>query len=211
MAAQGTAGRGMRRDDRDADFVFASLDLVNLHPFGKREQRIAFHHDLVSLSTQSDEFFWRAVYHPFSLSHQPHLFPDSPKSGILAQSLNKFELEKALHSQIRTKKLVRICECILQNFHWKVRRRKLQAYQPVYQVAKGDLATIIWKHESRFSIKKPYTSSTFLRKPVTNEPQSRGEQCWRSSGEKNLIPLEKLVAQQKLFWRHGKLRKVCPI
>ena len=72
----------MRRDDRDADFVFASLDLVNLHPFGKREQRIAFHHDLVSLSTQSDEFFWRAVYHPFSLSHQPHPFTDSPKSAM---------------------------------------------------------------------------------------------------------------------------------
>jgi len=72
----------MRRDDRDADFVFASLDLVNLHPFGKREQRIAFHHDLVSLSTQSDEFFWSAVYHPSSLSHQPHPFPDSPKSAM---------------------------------------------------------------------------------------------------------------------------------
>jgi hypothetical protein len=50
VTAQGTAGRGMRRDDRDADFVFASLDLVNLHPF--------------------------------SLSHQPHLFPDSPKSAM---------------------------------------------------------------------------------------------------------------------------------
>src|SRR6266487_3876997 len=82
VTAQGTAGGGMRRDDRDADFVFASLDLVNLHPFGKREQRIAFHHDLVSLSTQSDEFFWRAVYHPFSLSHQPHPFTDSPKSAM---------------------------------------------------------------------------------------------------------------------------------
>ncbi len=82
VTAQGTAGRGMRRDDRDAYFVFASLDLVNLHPFGKREQRIAFHHDLVSLSTQSDEFFWRAVYHPFSLSHQPHQFTDSPKSAM---------------------------------------------------------------------------------------------------------------------------------
>ena len=82
VTAQGTAGRGMRRDDRDADFVFASLDLVNLHPFGKREQRIAFHHDLVSLSTQSDEFFWRAVYHPFSLSYQPQQFTDSPKSAM---------------------------------------------------------------------------------------------------------------------------------
>jgi predicted kinase len=82
VTAQGTAGRGMRRDDRDTDFVFASLDLVNLHPFGKREQRIAFHYDLVSLSTQSDEFFWRAVYHPFSLSHQPHQFTDSPKSAM---------------------------------------------------------------------------------------------------------------------------------
>ena len=82
LTAQGTAGRGMRRDDRDAYFVFASLDLVNLHPLGKREQRIAFHHDLVSLSTQSDEFFWRAVYHPFSLSHQPHQFTDSPKSAM---------------------------------------------------------------------------------------------------------------------------------
>jgi hypothetical protein len=76
----------MRRDDRDADFVFASLDLVNLHPFGKREQRIAFHHHLVSLSTQSDEFFWRAVYHPFSLSSQPHQFIDSPKSLQVAKS-----------------------------------------------------------------------------------------------------------------------------
>ena len=27
-------------------------------------------HDLVSLSTQSDEFFWRAVYHTFSRFHQ---------------------------------------------------------------------------------------------------------------------------------------------
>jgi len=82
VTAQGTAGGGMRRDDRDAYFVLAGLDLVNLHPLGKREQRIAFHHDLVSLSTQSDEFFWRAVYHPFSLSHQPHPFTDSPKSAM---------------------------------------------------------------------------------------------------------------------------------
>jgi hypothetical protein len=74
VTAQVTAGGGMRRDDRDAYFVLAGLDLVNLHPFGKREQRIVFHHDLVSLSTQSDEFFWCAVYHPFSLSHQPHPF-----------------------------------------------------------------------------------------------------------------------------------------
>ena len=75
VTTQGTAGRGMRRDDCDADLVLAGLDLVNLHPFGKREQRIAFHHDLVSLSTQSDEFFWRAVHHPFSLFHQSHPSP----------------------------------------------------------------------------------------------------------------------------------------
>src|SRR5215467_15609480 len=75
VRAQGAARCGMRRDDRDAYFVFAGLDLVNLHPFGKRKQRMAFHHDLVALSTPSDEFFWRAVYHPFSFSHQPHPFP----------------------------------------------------------------------------------------------------------------------------------------
>ncbi len=68
VTAQGTARRGIRRDDRDAYFVFAGLDLVDLHPFGKGEQRIAFHHDLVSLTKQSDEFFWKVVYLPFSLS-----------------------------------------------------------------------------------------------------------------------------------------------
>jgi hypothetical protein len=75
VRAQGTAAGGMRRDDRDVHLIFAYLDLVNLHPFGKREQGIAFHHDLVSLSIQPDEFFWRAVYHPFSPSHQSHPFP----------------------------------------------------------------------------------------------------------------------------------------
>ncbi len=68
VTAQGTARRGMRRDDRDAYFVFAGLDLVDLHPFGKGEQRIAFHHGLVSLAKQSDEFFWKEVYLTFSLS-----------------------------------------------------------------------------------------------------------------------------------------------
>jgi hypothetical protein len=29
--AQGTARRGMRRDDRDADFILVGLDLINLH------------------------------------------------------------------------------------------------------------------------------------------------------------------------------------
>jgi hypothetical protein len=74
LTAEGTTGGGMRRDDRDTDLVFAGLDLVNLHPFGKREQRIAFHLDLISLATSSNEFFWRALYHPFSLVHQPHPF-----------------------------------------------------------------------------------------------------------------------------------------
>jgi hypothetical protein len=46
----------MRRDDRDLYLVFAGLDVLNLHPLGKREQGIAFHHDLISLSTQSNEF-----------------------------------------------------------------------------------------------------------------------------------------------------------
>lgn len=64
----------MRRDDRDTHLVFADLDLVNMHPFGKKEQQMAFHHDLASLSTSSDEFVWRAVYHPFSLSYQSHPF-----------------------------------------------------------------------------------------------------------------------------------------
>ncbi len=59
----------MRRDDGDAHLVFAGLDLINLHPFGKGKQWVSFHHDLVSLSKQSDEFFWREVYHTFSLSH----------------------------------------------------------------------------------------------------------------------------------------------
>src|SRR5205823_8864646 len=92
LTAQGTAGRGMRCDDRDAHLALAGLNLFNLHPFGKREQRIAFHYDLVSLSTQSDEFFWRAVYHPFSLSHQPHQFTDSPKSAMspMAAKFDKY-------------------------------------------------------------------------------------------------------------------------
>ncbi len=72
----------MRRDDRDAHLVLAGLDLVDLHPFGKSEQRIAFHHDLVSLSTQSDECFWRAVYHPFSPLPSISSIPDSPKSAM---------------------------------------------------------------------------------------------------------------------------------
>ncbi len=64
----------MGRDDSNTHLVSAGLNLVNLHSFGKREQRIAFHHDLVSLSTQGDEFFWRVVYHPFSLFYQPQQF-----------------------------------------------------------------------------------------------------------------------------------------
>ena len=46
----------MRRDNRDAHFIFAGLDLVNVHSIGKREQGIAFHHDLISLSTSSHTF-----------------------------------------------------------------------------------------------------------------------------------------------------------
>jgi hypothetical protein len=56
VATQGTAGCEMRRDDRDMHLVFAGLDVLNLHPLGKREQGIAFHHDLISLSTPSHEF-----------------------------------------------------------------------------------------------------------------------------------------------------------
>jgi hypothetical protein len=42
VRAQGTAGRGMRRDDRDAHLVFAGLDLVNLHLIAEEEATDCF-------------------------------------------------------------------------------------------------------------------------------------------------------------------------
>jgi hypothetical protein len=81
VTAQGTAGHGMRGDDRDAYFVLAGLDLINLHPFGKREQRVSFHRNLVSLSKRSDEFFWKEAYHIFSL-FLISAVPDSPNLGM---------------------------------------------------------------------------------------------------------------------------------
>jgi hypothetical protein len=76
----------MRRNDCNAHLVFASLDLINLHPFGKREQRIAFHYDLVSLSTPSDEFFWRAVYHFFFSLPSTSSVSDSPKLAMTPET-----------------------------------------------------------------------------------------------------------------------------
>src|SRR5437879_4049885 len=71
----------MCRHNRDTHLVFADLDLVNEHSFGKRKQGIVFHHHLISLSTPSHTFLCSAVYHPFFLSLQPHQFPASPKSA----------------------------------------------------------------------------------------------------------------------------------
>src|SRR5260370_27600179 len=79
--AQGTAGRGVRCDDRNVHSRGAGLHLGDLHPVGKREQWVSFHHDLVSLSTQSDGPFWKEVYHTFSLLLISAI-PDSPKSAM---------------------------------------------------------------------------------------------------------------------------------
>ncbi len=89
--AQGTAGRGVRCDDRNVHSRVAGLHLVDLHPFGKREQWVSFHHDLVSLSTQSDGPFWKEVYHTFSLLLISAI-PDSPKSAM-SHGISKFTIK----------------------------------------------------------------------------------------------------------------------
>jgi len=87
----------VRCDDRNGHSRVAGLHLVDLHPFGKREQWVSFHHDLVSLSTQSDGPFWKEVYHTFSLLLISAI-PDSPKS---AMSRFCFTESSDLHSTLR--------------------------------------------------------------------------------------------------------------
>ncbi len=73
----------MRGDHHDPDLVFAGLHLLDLHPFRKREQRVSFHHGLVSSGKTVKPVLQEAsVSYPpsgFSLS-----FVGDPAAPVLA-------------------------------------------------------------------------------------------------------------------------------
>ena len=82
FSTERTTRRWVRGDHRDEQTVFGELDLLNQHPFSKRQKWSPFHHTLASQAKlHSRGFSWKGVEHVLSLYGKKKQVSGFTKSG----------------------------------------------------------------------------------------------------------------------------------
>jgi hypothetical protein len=77
-----TTRRWVRGDHRDEQTVFGDLDLINQHPFRKRQKWSPFQHTLASQAKlHSRDFSWKGAEHVLSLYGKKKRVSGFTKSG----------------------------------------------------------------------------------------------------------------------------------